>query len=266
MLLAGPAGSGKTYSALVVAAGMGARVAVIDTERNSAALYADDFDFDSLSLTDYSVESYRTAIGLAADYDVIVVDSLSHAWAGTGGLLEQQGAAAKRSGNNFSAWNDISTQQQRLIDTLLDSPAHVIATVRSKQEYTQDRDEKGRVAIRKLGMAPVQRNGIEYEFGIVIDLAEDHSARVTKTRFPEISGLAMEVIDAKFSYKIRMWLESGAAPAQRLSVLDDDDDYVSMIANSTDGDKEKIRTICASLPLGAQRDVVRKAFYERFKK
>ena len=112
MAIVGPAGAGKTYSALAIASGLGQRVAVIDSEHGSASKYADLFDFDVVDLDQHHPQIYIDMIKGAEEggYDVLVIDSLSHAWNGVGGALELVDAAAakSRSGNSFTAWKDVT--------------------------------------------------------------------------------------------------------------------------------------------------------------
>src|SRR5438105_1319497 len=111
MALIGPAGSGKTFTALSVAAGLGGRVAVLDSEHGSASKYADLFEFDVIEPETFSPQVYIDAVLEAerAGYGVIVLDSLSHAWAGKGGALEMVDAASRRAkGNKFIAWGEVT--------------------------------------------------------------------------------------------------------------------------------------------------------------
>lgn len=138
--ITGPAGSGKTYSALLIAFGLGGRIAMIDTENGSGDLYANLGDYDICAITaPYDVRKYLTLIDEAekAGYDTIIIDSLSHAWSGEGGLLDMQGriAAASRSGNSYAAWRQVTPWHNKLIDAMLSSSCHIIATMRSKTEY-----------------------------------------------------------------------------------------------------------------------------------
>ena len=163
--LTGPTGSGKTYTALVVAGGLGERVALIDTERGSASKYADEFTFDTLQLTSFEPPALVDALAVAAHdgYDALVVDSFSHFWSGTGGMLEQVDHAAKRIGgaNSFAGWKEARPMERAMIDALLAYPGHVIVTMRAKTEYVVDSDERGRKVPRKVGLKPDQRDGIE---------------------------------------------------------------------------------------------------------
>lgn len=184
----GPTGSGKTYSALGIATGLaaGGKVAVIDTEKGSASTYANRFDFDVLELgPPFDPDRYVAAIEEAsrAGYAVVVVDSLSHAWFDEGGVLDIVDKASARTGNKFAAWASGTPKQNALINAVVRCPVHIIATIRSKMEYAQEKDDKGRSVVRKLGLGPVQRDNVEYEFAIVGEIALDHSITFTKSRF-----------------------------------------------------------------------------------
>jgi hypothetical protein len=188
LALTGPSGSGKTYGALLLAKGIGGKVAVIDSEHGSASLYANLLDYDTLELVPpYSPERYIAAIHAAekAGYDVIVIDSTTHEWSGSGGCLEinETTAKAKFNGNTWSAWNETTPRHRAFIDAMLQSPAHIIATGRSKTETAQQDGTNGRKKVVKLGMKTEQREGFEYEFGLVLDIVHDgHYAVASKDR------------------------------------------------------------------------------------
>jgi hypothetical protein len=213
--LMGVTGSGKTYTALKIATDMGGAVALIDTEHGTASKYADQFSFDTLSLTSYEPDTYVAAIKAAVGYDVLVIDSLSHAWAGKNGALEQVDQIAKRSnsGNKFQAWGDVTPMQQRLVEAMLSFPGHLIITMRSKMEYVLEENERGKKVPRKIGLAPVQRDGIEYEFDVVGDLNLMHELIVTKTRCPALDGAIVLKGDG-IGATLKAWLEDGEAPTQ----------------------------------------------------
>jgi len=214
--LIGPAGSGKTYSALAIACNLvpGGRVAVIDTERGSASKYAGKFEFDVLELASFAPAKYVEAISAAdaAGYDVIVIDSLSHAWTGKDGALEQVDRSAKRSnsGSSFNAWRDVTPQHNSMVEGVLRSSAHVIATMRTKTEYVLEKDERtGKTAPKKIGLAPVQRDGLEYEFDVVGDMNNDHALSITKTRCSDLDGQYIEKPGAQVAKVLRDWLTDG---------------------------------------------------------
>lgn len=180
----GPSGSGKTFSALTVASGMATKIAVIDTENHSASLYADRFNFDALEIDPpYTIKKYNDAIRAAvtAGYEVLIIDSITHAWAGEGGLLQQKEDLDARGGKNankFTNWGAMTKEHERFKAALLSADIHLIVTMRSKQDYVLGEGNKP----VKVGMAPVQREGMEYEFTTVLDLAVNHTAQTSKDR------------------------------------------------------------------------------------
>lgn len=214
--LIGPSGAGKTYTALRMAAGLGQRIAVVDTEHGSASKYADVPGlppFDVLVLTRHHPEEYIKAIRAAEaeGYDVLIIDSLSHAWNGRDGALELVDREAKGSrDNSFVAWAKVTPLHTRLIDAITGAQIHVIATMRSKTEYALVKDERtGKTRPEKVGIGPVQRDGMEYEFDFVVELDATHTARVTKTRCASLDGWTEECPGETFGERIGQWLADG---------------------------------------------------------
>ena len=222
LALCGVTGSGKTYSALQLAFGLGTRIGLIDTEHGSGDLYADLGDYDVITLEPpYTVAKYRDAIRAFEDvgYDTIIVDSLSHAWSGEGGLLDKQGQL-ENSGkyrNSFATWREITPEHNKLVEQMLGSPAHIIATMRTKTEYVVEKDDRGKNSVRKLGLSPVQRDGVEYEFTVVMDVTDNHFARASKDRTSLFDGWS-DRIGRQTGRMLRDWLDSGtdvAPPEQQ---------------------------------------------------
>jgi hypothetical protein len=213
--MTGPSGSGKTYSALKLAFGLGQRVALLDTENGSGSLYAHLGEYDTCEITaPFTVEKYQQGIrdAAAAGYDVLIIDSLTHEWAGEGGLLAQKEALDMRGGNQFTNWASVTKLHEALKATILQSPLHIIATMRSKAEYVVDQADGRKAAPRKVGMAPIQRDGMEYEFTVVFDVQADHSAIATKDRTSLFETLNRRISEEEGRLLAR-WLESGAEPA-----------------------------------------------------
>ena len=206
----GPSGAGKTYSALRIATGMGGRIAVIDTERGSASLYADAFTFDVLELPAHDIATYCAGIQAASAYNVLIIDSLSHGWQE---LLQQVDklARAKYRGNTWSAWSEGTPLQRHLVDALLGFPGHIIATMRSKTEWTTDKDDRGKSTPTRVGLAPEQGKGIEYEFTLLMELSPDHVANVIKDRTGRFQDRLITKPDEAFGRELMQWLDSGAA-------------------------------------------------------
>lgn len=212
LALVGPTGAGKTYTGLVTARELGERILVIDTENKSSTKYAKFFNFDVLGLPNYQIQTYIDALNFAAgkDYDVVIVDSLSHAWAGEGGALEQAETAGKRfGGNKFAGWSEVTPLQNKLINTILTYPAHLIATMRMKIEYALVTDSTGKQKPQKLGLGIVQRDSFEYEFDIIGQMDVDHHLVITKTRCFELDGFSMTKPDGSMGRAIKSWLEDG---------------------------------------------------------
>lgn len=210
--LIGPSGSGKTMTALLLAQGLcnGGRIGLVDSEHGSASKYAGTFDFDTLRLPSFEPAVYVEAIQLFAqtgEHDVLIIDSLSHAW--TQGALKMVDQIAKRNRNDsFSAWRDVTPEHYALVDAILSSPLHVVATMRSKTEYVRE-EENGRTKIRKVGLAPVQRDGMEYEFDVVADIDTDHTMIVSKSRVPILADKIIKKPGVKVGEALRGWLSEG---------------------------------------------------------
>lgn len=214
--LAGPSGSGKTFTSLLIARGLAGKhgtIAFIDTENGSGELYSHITDYDILRITaPFTPEKYTEAIRAAeeAGYDAIIIDSLTHAWAGEGGCLDIQGKIADSGkGNSYTAWRSVTPKHNALVEAMLQSKCHIIATMRSKTEYIQQSGNNGKTEIKKVGLAPVQRDGIEYEFTVVFDLSIDHNAMVSKDRTSVFDGRIFKPTEATGA-EVRTWLMSGA--------------------------------------------------------
>lgn len=223
--MSAPSGYGKTYSSLLIAQGLGGKIGLIDTEHGSGDLYADLLPegYDVLPLTPpYTPARYIEAIHTLeqAGYDVIIVDSLSHAWAGEGGALDKQGKLADKTGNSYTAWRQVTPEHNKLVESILQSKCHMIVTLRAKTEYVQEKDERtGKNVVRKLGLAPIMRDGIEYEFTVFFELGPNHVAHASKDR-TRIFADQFFTPDPSTGEKLLAWLETGvedkAAPAADL--------------------------------------------------
>lgn len=242
LALVGPSGAGKTMTALKIAQGLGQRIAVIDTEHGSASKYAGDVaDFDTLELTDYHPDKFIAGIQAAAQagYEVLIIDSLSHAWAGEGGVLSQVDQIAARQqtkGNTFGAWREATPMHNRLINAILAAPMHVICTMRAKTEYVQEKDDRGRTQIRKVGLAPVQRDGMEYEMDVVGDIDTSHNLVITKSRYSPLADRVIERPGVDLGRELGAWLGSGVEDARMVKARNTCADLMTTLADSGHGE------------------------------
>jgi hypothetical protein len=220
LAIAGPSGSGKTYTALAIATHLSPDkpIALVDTESGSAVLYGGDFNFDVMEMAPpFSPQKFMDAIkdASASGYGVIILDSLSHAWAGPGGLLDIVDKKAKTTagGNSYAAWKEGTPLQNELIQTIIRAPIHVIATVRSKTEYAMDKDANGRTTIKKMGLKAVQRDDLEYDFTIWIDMNMDHEGFVAKSRCSALADGLFSRPGKNIADPLIKWLNEGAPDA-----------------------------------------------------
>jgi hypothetical protein len=215
MALMGPSGSGKTLTSLLLAKELaeGGTIALLDTERGSASLYSDRVEFDTCQLENFKPQTYIEAIKMASEagYKVLVIDSLSHAWSGEGGLLDQVSA---RGGNSFTdGWGKVGTPlQNQLLKAILECPMHVIVTMRVKTEYVVEKDERGKSVPKRVGLTAVQREGVEYEFDIIGLLDLQNTLTIEKTRMMALTGEVISKPDGALARKIMGWLSDGVPP------------------------------------------------------
>jgi len=219
----GPAGSGKTKTALRLAEGLaqGGLIGVVDTERGSALKYApvpgrpdiEAHQFAHLPMAFCSPENLIAAVNAAieARVAVLIIDSWSHFWAGKGGLLARVEEEGKKiNGGKFSAWDPVNKLEQDMLDALLGFPGHVIVTMRTKTDY-----ELNNGKVKKLGVKTVQREGAEYEVDVVLDMVEG-TGTVTKTRYTPLDGACVHHPGPEFAEAILEQLGQGVDPVQAI--------------------------------------------------
>ncbi len=215
----GPSGSGKTLSALALIKNLwpDAKVLCVDTENQSAELYSDHPlapPFDELPLEPpFETVRYEACIDYAVKngYEVLLMDSISHQWEGEGGILRRKDELDKRpNSNSYMNWNAFTPEHTHFLECIKQSPIHIVATMRSKQDYALD-NSSGKVKPVKLGMAPIVREGTEYEFAIVFDIQMDHKCTLSKNRTGLFEGKVIDLADPAVAEELRAWLESGKA-------------------------------------------------------
>ena len=253
----GASGSGKTFGALRLALGIAPaeRIFVIDTERHSAELYAHlgkfqtaciDSNFDPVVYVDYIHAAEQ------AGAEVIIIDSLSHAWEGEGGALDQVDNKAK-GGNSFTAWKDVTPKHRSLVDAMLQSSCHIIATLRAKQEYVIEKDERtGKQVPRKVALAPVQRQGMEYEFTTFLDVDDAHMTRSSKDRTGLLDNKSFQLSE-DVGRKLLAWLNTGeaaSAPAAKPAPAPASE------ATPATGDPERTKLLQAAISAASNEDIL----------
>jgi hypothetical protein len=230
--ISAPAGAGKTMGALLIAYGLAGdwgKIGLLDTEQGSGELYVDTKVPGTSTVigeylywrvdAPYTIPKYLEGMKEleAAGCEVVILDSISHAWSGTGGLLDKVGNIAKRSntGNSYTAWRDVTPEHNSFVEAMLTSRAHVIATMRSKTEYVLEVNDKGKQVPRKIGLAPVQREGLDYEFTVVLEVDQaNHMAGATKDRTAMFDGEFFK-LSPETGQRLKEWLERGVdAPAE----------------------------------------------------
>jgi len=281
--ISAPSGSGKTAGSLLIAYGLmkekypklteaeiWEKIAIVDTENGSGELYVGSEIggtkigvYKAVTLdAPFEVEKYTGAMDLCEDnkIEVCILDSTTHLWSGEGGLLEQQGNAAKRSGNSYTAWREITPQHNHFVERMLQTPMHLIATMRSKQEYVQEKDATtGRTKVTKLGMEPEQRKGMEYEFTSFFEINADHEAFGSKDRTSIFDQKTFK-ITPKIGQQFMQWLEKGTA----------DDHVVIATAHKADKDKSikevKAEVIQLCKDLGGSSDATLMSIVKKYAK
>lgn len=210
MALQGCAGSGKTYSALLLAYGLcsdWSRIAVIDSENGSADLYASLGAYNVLPISEYSPETYIEAVNVceSAGMEVVIIDSISHCW---DYLLEYH---AGLMGNSFVNWAKVTPRQNAFIQRILQSRCHVICTMRTKQDYVLN-ERNGKMVPEKVGLKAVMRDGVDYEFTVVLDIDLKHHATASKDRTGLFMGRPEFTITPATGESILRWCNSESRP------------------------------------------------------
>lgn len=258
LLLEGAAGSGKTYSALLIAKTLGKKIAVIDTEKGSASLYDKLVPFDTCELTPpFTPEKYITAIQEAekSGYDVLIIDSITHEWSGKGGCLDLQTAL----GGKYQDWAKVTPRHNAFIETILQSNMHIIATARTKTDYETTMNN-GKLKVEKVGLKTEQRDGLDFEFTLVFRLNENHIASATKDR-TSLFNNKEAIIDETTGQELLNWLNDGEIVENPTKTASEDMEFINGIVNCNTvkeleqywvdnnkkvSDKEAFKTLCAS--------------------
>jgi hypothetical protein len=210
LALQGGSGSGKSYGSILIAKGLAGtldKVAVIDSEHHSADLYAHLGSYSVLPIEPpFSPEKYIQAIKLCEDagMEIIILDSISHQWEGEGGILDVHSSMM---GNSFTNWNKLTPRHNKFINAILQSKCHVIATIRSKQDYILS-NINGKMVPEKVGLKGVAREGTDYEFTVVLELNQKHSCTASKDRTGLFSDKPEFIITETTGKQIKDWCQA----------------------------------------------------------
>ena len=214
MALYDPPGCGKTYTALQLASCLGKRIGLIDTEHGSSRKYGNLFNFEVLELSKFGPSQYYNAIESAEEsgFDYLIIDSLSHAWYAELDVV----------GSDVRNWAKVRPIERQLWDKIISSSCHIIATMRSKIEYeygaTEIAGKQKITSVRKIGTAPIQKEGSEYELDICGLLDDQNTLMISKSRCPEISSGIYPKPGKKFAEIVQNWLNDTSSPSTAATV------------------------------------------------
>lgn len=232
--LMAPSGGGKTYSALRLATGMAAeieretgkkaKILMGNTEQKRGYYYADEFDYDIVDIeAPHEPERYVDFINFAVQegYDILILDSTSHEWEGRGGCLEIH----QRAGGQYQSWSKVTPRHNKFIEAIADSPIHIIATMRGKDQYEMTKNDNGKTSVQKIGVGAKQREGFEYEFTctFLID-QKTNMAEAQKDNTHIFENETATILTESYGQKIIQWANSGEGytpPVRGRETVDD---------------------------------------------
>lgn len=257
--LMAPSGGGKTYSSLRLATGMAkeleketgkkTKILLANTEQKRGYYYANEFDYDIVDINaPYNPEKFVDLIDFAVSqkYDILILDSTSHEWEGKGGCLELQ----QQAGGTYQAWGKVTPRHNKFINAIADSPIHIIATMRGKDQYEMTKDDRGKTSVQKLGVGAKQRDGFEYEFTctFLID-QKTNCAEVQKDNTHIFEHEGSTLLTETHGKRIIQWANSGEGytPPRR-----DDEPESEAIDDELPKIKKQIIEICTAV--GGQKN------------
>lgn len=246
VLLSGASGSGKSYSALRLAKGIaekcGSDIAYIGTEGSRDKYYSNEFDYDLLQISEpYTTDKYIEAIDMAvkAGYKVLIIDSLTHEWKWLNETHD------KMPGNSFTNWGKLKPKHHQFMDKVLNSPIHVIATARGKDDWVLE-DKNGKQVPKKVGMGQQQDKDISYEYTVSLMISQDtHVATADKDNTHIFDG-RYDILTEEDGAKLYGWANTGEAPAPK-PVAEPTPATVEDVPDELSDIKKKIVAKCVEL-------------------
>jgi hypothetical protein len=212
----GLSGGGKTYSSLAIATGIGGKIAVLDTEYRTASKYANSFIFDTDDFGEPSIENYIRYIDMVKDagiYNVLVIDSISHAWQYVLQKVDQLKETTCH-GDGRKAWAIMTPEYKRLVTAVITAPFHIIVTMRAKTEWSTT-NENGNKTVRRDTLAPEQRDGFEYEFDMLMEMNATHYGTIIKDRTNKFQDEIVHKPGIEFGRRLGDWLKDGAVSIEK---------------------------------------------------
>lgn len=223
-----PTGQGKTYSALLMAAGLakGGKIGFLDTEHGRGSMYADDAEimkampqgYDVIELTEpYTPERYIEAIRALSDCDVIVVDSTTHEWEGSGGCTD---IAENNKLGGMPNWAKAKMAHKRFMNVVTQSSSYIVFCLRAREKTKPGKDDKGKTIMIECGMQPIQEKNFMFEMTVSMLLDESYRPIITKCPRP-LQSLFSDgrLITKETGEKLRAWAESGESIDKMLRQL-----------------------------------------------
>jgi len=214
----GASGFGKTYSALLMAYGVTgdwSKIAVIDTENGSADLYSNLGEYNTLTLSPpFSPERYIQAIKTCENsgIELIIIDSITHEWDGSGGCLEIADSVtqASQSKNSYMAWAKVTPRHKAFIDSILQSQCHIFTTVRRKQDYDLIKNDSNKLQVVKVGTKEITREGFEYEITLNFEFqSANHMVTASKDRTSLFANKDPFIITIETGKMLKDWANDG---------------------------------------------------------
>lgn len=262
--LMAPSGGGKTYSGLRLATGMAqeiekqtgkkAKILLANTEQKRGYYYANEFDYDIVDIdAPHEPEKYVDLINFAVEegYDILIIDSSSHEWEGKGGCLELQ----QKAGGTYQSWAKVTPRHNKFIAAIADSPIHIIATMRGKDQYEMTKDDKGKTTVQKLGVGAKQRDGFEYEFTCTFLLDQKtNTAEVQKDNTHLFDHEGATLLTEGHGAKIIQWANSGEGYTPIVRKTDEEADAEASADASTI--KKQITEKCMALGGGENKELM----------
>jgi len=244
-----PSGGGKSYSALRMAKGMAERlsevnntkerIAYIGTEGSRDKYYADEFDYDLLQIkNNFAPENYVDAIDEAIDagYKIVVIDSMSHEWAGKGGCLEIH---SKMAGNSYTNWQKVTPRHDKFMDKVLDSELFIVGTIRGKDKYVLE-EENGKSVPRKVNLGYQQRDDTEYIATLSIQLEQEtHLYNAVKDNTHLFEG-QNAIVTEKDGRSIIDWCTGGDIKSKKAELQKSKQEAMNKIKSNEENEAEEL--------------------------